>query len=126
MANTIVKQVIVNGTRNYVIKVTIVGDGSGEETNTLLFNTTGDCGTDDKLMHVQASLSGFSARLVWDANTKVVATQIPSDKDVHLKWYKFGGLVNNASTGKTGDLLITTSGLGNGDSGELTIYMKKK
>ena len=126
MPNTIAKQLVLNGSRNYVIRVTIVGDGSGEETALLLNSTTGDCGTNDKLMCVQASFTGFSGTLLWDASTDVMATQIVGDKDVHLKWWKTGGIVNNSGTGKTGDILLTTVGLGAGDKGELTLYLKKK
>lgn len=126
MANTVTKQVLVNGSRNYVIKVMIVGDGSGEETATRLNSATGDLGTDCKLMAVQANLTGFSATLLWDATTDVNATQIANDVDVRQKWIKEGGLINNAGTGKTGDILITTKGLGSGDIGELVLYLKKK
>lgn len=126
MPNTIAKQLILNGTRNYITKVTIVGDGSGEETALLLNSTTGDLGTADKLMAVQASFTGFSGTLLWDASTDVKITQIVADKDVHLKWYKYGGLTNNSGTGKTGDILLSTIGLGAGDVGEITLYLKKK
>ncbi len=126
MANTVAKQLVLNGSRNYIIKVTITGDGSGELSAQILNSTTGDLGTDDKLMAVQANFSGFAGTLLWDANTDVIATQIVHDKDVHNKWWKTGGLVNNASTGKTGDILLTTQGLGAGDFGELTLYLKKK
>ena len=77
-------------------------------------------------MAVQASFTGFSGTLLWDANTDVKATQVDGDKDVHLKWWKSGGLVNNAGTSVTGDILITTVGLGAGDIGEITLFLKKK
>jgi hypothetical protein len=126
MANAIAKQLVLNGTRNYIVRVTITGDGSGEETATRLNVTSGDLGTACKLMAVQASFTGFSGTLLWDASTDVKATQIVAEKDVHLKWWKSGGLVNNAGTGVTGDILITTVGLGTGDIGEITLFLKKK
>jgi hypothetical protein len=51
---------------------------------------------------------------------------IPQDKDVCQKFSKVGGLINNAGTGKTGDLVITTAGLGAGDTVELVVYVKKR
>lgn len=126
MANTVTRQLILNGSRNYVIHITLTGDGSGDETALRLNSTTGDLGTDDKLMQVNANLSGFSGTLLWDANTDVKAVDIAQDVDVHQKWYKFGGLTNNASTGKTGDILLATSGLSAGDIGTITLYLKKK
>ena len=126
MANAIAKQLILNGSSNYVIKVTIVGDGSGELTNQLLLNATGDCGTTDKIMKIDANFTGFSGTIKWDATTSVVATQITADKDVHLDFWKIGGIVNNAGTGKTGDVVLSTAGLGAGDAGDITIWIKKK
>lgn len=126
MANTIAKQVILNGSRNYVIKVTLVCDGSGELANQLLLNATGDCGTDDKIMKIDANFTGFSGTVKWDATTSVIATQIVGDKDVHLNFWPIGGLVNNAGSGKTGDVVLSTVGFGSGDIGEITLWMKKK
>ncbi len=126
MANTVAKQVILNGANNYVIKVTVSGDGSGELANQLLLNTTGDCGTTDKIMKIDANFTGFSGTVKWDATTSVIATQIVGDKDVHLDWWRIGGLVNNAGSGKTGDVVMSTVGLDAGTVGEITLWIKKK
>ena len=40
MANTITRQTVLNGARNVVIKLSIVGDGSGEETATSAFDAS--------------------------------------------------------------------------------------
>ena len=126
MANTVAKQLVLNGSRNYVIKVTVLGDGSGELANQLLLNTTGDCGTADKIMKIDANFTGFSGTVKWDATTSVIATQIVADKDVHLNYWPTGGLVNNAGTGVTGNVVLSTVGLGSGDIGEITLWIKKK
>lgn len=125
MANTIARQVILNGSRNYVLRVTIIGDGSGEETALRLNSTTGDLGTNPKIISIQGALSGFSARLLWDATTDEYCLQVPSDNPVDWCFDKFGGLINTQPSGVTGDLVITTSGLGNGDSGVLFIAFSK-
>lgn len=124
MANTITKQILANGSKYYIVKITIVGDGSGEETATRLNTTSGDMGTNPTLLEVETALSGFSARLLWDATTDVMICQIPSDDSVKL-CFKGNPLPNNAGTGKTGDILITTSGLGNGDSGHIILKVQK-
>ena len=47
MANTITTQTIVDGERNLVTKTTILGDGSGEETATLLIDASTFSGAPD-------------------------------------------------------------------------------
>ncbi len=125
MANAIAKQVLINGPQTYVLKVTIIGDGSGEETATLLNATTGDCGTAPSLKRVVASLTGFSAKLLWDATTDVMVQQLVAEQPIDLDYCFPGGLKNNGGTGVTGDILITTAGLGAGDSGHIYLEIKK-
>lgn len=126
MPNTVGRQLQLNGSRNYVTKFTIVGDGSGEETGLRINTTTGDLGTDDKLMRVWGVCTGCTAQLLWDATTDLFVMGLPSDKDVSLDFRPVGGLVNNAGAGKTGDLLITTAGLGAGDTVTLELWFVKK
>lgn len=126
MANTITRQVIENGPRNYVVKFSIVGDGSGDEVGTRVNAVTGDMSLENSLLFVQSALGGFSARLLWDASTDVFAAQIPADAEVKKYFRDIGGIANNAGAGKTGDLLITTSGLVLGETGTLTVWIKKK
>ncbi len=125
MANTIARQVLFDGTRKHIERLTIIGDGSGEETATLFNAVSGNCGLTTKLVKIQATLSGFSARLLWDASTPVFFQQIPSDKDIEADYYEFGGIINNAGTGVTGDIKFTTQGLGNGDSGSIVLTIMK-
>lgn len=126
MANTVARQVLVNGSRNYVVKFTIVGDGTGEESATRVNATSGDCGTDNKIMSVKGICTGCTAQLLFDATTDVFAIGLPQDKDICQDFKKVGGLINNAGTGKTGDVLITTAGLGSGDTVTLVLSIKKK
>lgn len=126
MANTIAKQVLLNGSRNYIVKFTIIGDGSGDETVALVNAVSGDMGVNNKIIQVDANLSGFSGQLMFDATTDLYACQIAQDADVHLDFCRIGGLINNAGAGKTGDILLKTTGLGMGESGTITLYVKKK
>lgn len=122
MANTVTSTLHNTATnRRYVMTLTIIGDGSGEETATRVNVTSGDLGLKPRLVSISGSLAGFSARLLWDATTDVFAHQIPSDHMVKHNYHRFGGLPNTAGAGVTGDLLITTAGLGNGDSGSLVL-----
>lgn len=126
MANAITRQVLSNGLKNYIVRYTITGDGSGEETASRINNVSGDMGTDNKIWKIEAVLHGFDAQVLWDATTDVVACSLPTEVDCHLSFVKQGGIINNAGTGKTGDLLLATAGLGAGDYGTIVVHVKKK
>ena len=127
MANTIETQTIVDGDRNLVVHVHIDGDGTGEETNTVLIDasTYTPAFTDVKLMSISSNLIGFSAELIWDATVNVHGWVMP-DYEQDKDFSKIGGLVNRAGAGKTGDMLLTTVGLGAGDTGHAILTFKKK
>ena len=130
MANTIATQTIVDGSKCLVVKIDILGDGSGEETDTVLIDASSftPAFTNNRLCGIYGALNGFTARLFWDADTNVPMLTLP-DYDFELtceQSLKWGGIPNNAGTGKTGDILITTNGLGNGDSGTIIFSLRKK
>lgn len=125
MANAVARQVLVNGPTTYIVKLTIIGDGSGEETATRVNSVSGDMGTTPKLMNIEGNLTGFSGQLLWDATSDVFCAQLPADFMTSQDFTQTGGLPNNSGTGKTGDMLITTTGLGSGDSGSLVVWFTK-
>lgn len=114
MAHSVVGQTIIDGTKTTVVKYTIKGDGSsGELTNFVLFDASAfkTASTSNKIMEIEYALNGFSAELLWDATTDIRALSLVKDYPYKADFWKIGGLVNNAGTGKTGDILITTTGL---------------
>lgn len=127
MPNTITKQTIHDGDRNLVVKVNIAGDGSGDESSTELIDASSykNAPSDLKIMRIVGTLSGFALTLEWNASANVDAYTIPGDEDVDIDFSQFGGLPNNAGSGKNGDIDFTTVGLGSED-GSFTLYMKKK
>ena len=125
MANTKVTKNIENGSKYYVMEWTVIGDGSGEETAVRINTTTGDLGTNPKILEVKAALTGFSARLLFDATADEYALQIPSDNPVELCFRDQGGIASSAPAGITGDILVTTSGSGAGDSGFIHLVISK-
>lgn len=105
--------------RRYIVIYKFIQDTAAEITAGIINAVTGDLGTSPTLIRMQGAISGASAQLLWDATTDVFCWQLPSDHFFKFDFSKYGGIRNNASTGKTGDLLITTSGLGTGDSGTI-------
>lgn len=127
MVNTVTTQKVIDGERNVVTKTTILGDGSGEETVTQLLDVSTFSGAPGtvKIIRIQAYLTGFSVSLLWDATTDVTIIELPADDDINQDFKVFGGLINNSGTGKTGDIMFTTVGLGAADTGTIVIEMQK-
>ena len=127
MANTLTKQTIFDGQRKVIVKIHIVGDGSGEESTANLVDasTYSPSFTDERLVSVVGSLDGFSANLIWDATANVdILTLDEGETVIDFDVYA-GGIPNNAGAGKTGDILLQTVGLGSGDEGTIILELIK-
>lgn len=131
MVNTVNKQTVIDDTRNLIVKVDIVGDGSGEETATSVvdistFLASPEHGTPTGciLLGLESTLEGFAALLLWDADTDVIAYTL-GQTAIKECFERFGGIKNNSSTGKTGDIKITTVGLGANDQGTILLKLRK-
>jgi len=133
MAATATQQIINNGPRNLNLKYTIAGT-TGDISESILVNISGFNDADGNalgangltLMGVDASLTGFSANLLWDATANVNLIEIPSDQPLKQDFKQFGGIKDNSSTGSTGDVLITTTGYtASGDGGHIYLKFKK-
>ena len=78
------------------------------------------------LVGIDASLTGFSANLLWDATSNVELLEIPSDQPFTRDFRSFGGIKDNSGSGSTGDVLITTTGYtASGDGGHIYLKFKK-
>lgn len=125
MANTLTIQYPVNGSRYFSCKVDIVGDGSGEISATTLIDPTVSLTgkpTKFKIRAIQWDLVGFDAQLLWDATTDVHAFELPQGINGGIRFADTGAhLCNNAGSGVTGKLLITTVGLSSTGKGTIVI-----
>ena len=133
MANTITKQTLSDGDRNLVVKITIEGDGTGDETDVELIDiSTYTSSSTDKpidnvsVNRISGNLTGFSIKLSWDATSNVMLASFDTSEFDSDYFSDFGGLVNPKASGYTGDILFTTTGLGAGDNGFLILEMVKK
>lgn len=124
MAHTIETQTIVDNKRETVVKVHIHGDGASADLDNVLIVDASALSADEfKLMRIQATLSGFTAFLSWQANTPIHMYNI-ADYDVDQDFGHFDGIPNNAGTGKNGDILVSTAGLVSGH-GHFILTLKK-
>jgi hypothetical protein len=128
MANTIITQTIQDGDRDTIIKVDIVGDGSGDETKTVIFDASTYLNTtvEKKLWKIEYEQTGYSSALEWDAAVDAQLITIEEAHHEHVCWEWFGGYSNAYFSGRTGDILLTTTGLGVGDRGYIILYVKHR
>ena len=128
MAAAATQQIIANGPRNLVLKYTIAGTTGDLTASKLVDISALDSGLGVNgltLMSAQWGLTGFSAKLAWDATTDVDLIEIPAGSDSQ-DFSKFGGIKNNAGTGVTGDIMLTTTGYtAAGNGGHIYLCFRK-
>ena len=131
MSNTITNTRIIVGAKKIVQYVTILGDGTTQETGTVVYDSSAVAtalGVTDPLnctireVKYVASGNATIAHLLFDASTDVVAMSLPYSGGaaiLDMNFKEIGGLHNTAGSGKTGDILLTTTGF----TGTLTLIL---
>lgn len=124
MVDTVSSQTIVDGEKNVVMKFTNLSDGTGESA-VLKVDVSALNGAPArvKINKIHYSVAGMVATLLWDATTDVRIVDLQGDG--HFDATGFGGLINNAGTGITGDILLTTAGHTLNDSYTIILEMAK-
>src|SRR5690348_8396464 len=119
MADAVTTQVLAESKRDYEIVLTNVSDGTGESAVTKVDVSTLSPACDEvALVDCEYATMGMSVKLLWDANTDTVALLLPTDMHGRFDFRESqrGCLRNNAGTGKTGDVQLTTVGHSSGDT----------
>lgn len=130
MADAVTSQTLVDGAQRAVFKFTNISDGTGEAgvvkiDVSALASYQGEPCTSVSIQKIDVITSGMGLNLLWDATTDVVALTFGEADFVSLDFSRFGGITNNAGTGKTGDLLFTTVGAASGDRYTVVIEVLK-
>ena len=131
MADAVTSQTIIDGERNCVMKFTNVSDGTGEsavakvDVSALASNSAGVACSEVRVMRVSHAIVGMSVQLFLDATSNVLLMELAESSNGHMDFKDFGGLPNNAGSGKTGDILLTTKGHSSGDTYSITLEMVK-
>ena len=132
MADAVTSQTIQDGARHVVMSFTNVSDGTGEsavkkgDVSALTSDPmTGSSCSGVSIDSVWFSTLGMSVKLLWDADTDVLALHLPADYSDTLDMSEFTGLKNNAGTGVTGDIMFTTVGHSSGDAYTVILKMVK-
>jgi hypothetical protein len=129
MANTITATTLLDGSRNLVQLINIVGDGSGEEANTVLVDRSAFSAIEGQrfsVMKIEGLLTGFSAALSFEATADLVFVRLPDGDWFSHDWSEFGGVSSDkAGAGAIGDILLSTTSLGAGDAATFIIHLVK-
>ena len=132
MADTVASQTIDDGPRYAVIKLTNVSDGTGESAVTkvdvsgLASSANGVACTGATIQKIWWQCTGMKVSILFDATSDVLAIQLGENQSGYLDYTSFGGLTNNAGSGKTGDIKFTTVGHSSGDTYTIILYLKKE
>ena len=133
MADAVASQTIVDGSSFVALKLTNISDGTGESAVVKVDDSeleavprTGLSCTDVNIERIWWQCIGMKVRILFDADTDVMAIELGENQSGDHDYSIFGGLVNNAGTGKTGDVKFTTVGASSGDTYTVILYMRKK
>ena len=131
MADTVTSQTIIDGAKTAIVKFTNESDGTGEasvkkvDVSALSTNGAGDTCTSVTIKRIYWACRGMGVDIEFDASTNVLAICLPADSTGDEEYDTFGGIPNNAGSGKTGDILFTTKGHSSGDTYSITLEMVK-
>ena len=132
MADTVASQTIDDGPRYAVIKLTNVSDGTGESAVTkvdvsgLASSANGVACSGATIQKIWWQCTGMKVSILFDATSDVLAIQLGENQSGYHDYTSFGGLTNNAGSGKTGDIKFTTVGHSSGDTYTIILYLKKE
>ena len=130
MADAVATQILFQGDKQVIMKFTNASDGTGESAVTKVDVSTltsyqGKACVAVQIDKIYAMTHGMEVRLLWGATTNVTIVSIPQQVMQTFDFNEFGGLDNNAGTGKTGNILLTTLDASAGDFYTIILVMRK-
>ena len=136
MADAVTSQTLIDGDRYAVMKFTNISDGSGEAAVTkvdgsalqpLASNTASQktC-TGVVIERIWWQCIGMKVQILFDASSDVFCIELGENQSGNHDYSSFGGLTNNAGSGKTGDINFTTVGHTSADTYTIILYMRKE
>jgi len=91
----------------------------------LASNAAGVACSEVRVMRISHAIVGMSVQLFFDATSNVLLVELAESSNGHMEFEDFGGIPNNAGSGKTGDILFTTKGHSSGDTYSIVLEMVK-
>jgi hypothetical protein len=136
MADAVTSQTLIDGDLYAVMKFTNISDGSGESAVTkvdvsslqpLGSNTASQktC-TGVVIERIWWQCIGMKVQILFDASSDAFCIELGENQSGNHDYSLFGGLTNNAGSGKTGDINFTTVGHSSADTYTIILYMRKE
>tara|TARA_R100001443_G_scaffold115891_1_gene134783 strand:- start:3954 stop:4358 length:405 start_codon:yes stop_codon:yes gene_type:complete len=132
MADAVATQTLQDGEKIVVQKFTNISDGTGEsavvkvDVSALSTNARGQACTGVTIEEIWWQCIGMKVQILFDASTDVMAIELGENQSGNHDYRSFGGLTNNAGSGKTGDVAFTTVGHTSADTYTIILYMRKE
>ena len=131
MADAVSSQTLVDTDKRTVIKLTNLSDGGGESAvKKVDVSTLSGAPSKVTIDQIWYDIGGMRVQIDFDATTNVPALVLGGSAAAgnvqgHLDFRSFGGIKNNAGSGVTGDIDVTTSGHTNLDHYTIILELRK-
>ena len=130
MADTVATQVLYDGAKQAIMKFTNASDGTGETTVkkvdvATLSSYLGKACSAVQIDRIYGLTHGMEVRLFWEATANGTILTVPQNVMQTMSFDDFGGLDNNTTTGKTGNILFSTLDASAGDAYTIILVMRK-
>jgi hypothetical protein len=131
MADSVTSQTLLDGERLAIMKFTNISDGTGETAVTkvnvsaLTASSSGKTCTGVTVTKIMSVCHGMEVRMYWDASTDVPFFLSTVNTNYENDFSNFGGITNNAGTGKNGNIVFSTADASSGDTYTVVLEMVK-
>ena len=132
MADAVTSQTLVDGHQTAVFKFTNISDGTGEsavkkvDVSALATNVRGEACSRATIEKIWWQCNGMKVKVLFDASTDDFCIELGENQSGNHDYTSFGGLTNNAGSGKTGDIKFTTVGHTSADTYTIILTMRKE
>jgi len=132
MADAVTSQTLADGPKTAVMKFTNVSDSTGEsavtkvDVSALSASADGDTCTGVTIERIWWQCIGMKVQILWDVTSDAFCIELGENQSGSHDYTVFGGLTNNAGSGKTGDVNFTTVGASANDTYTVILYMRKQ
>ena len=131
MADAVTSQTLFDGDKHVVMKFTNISDGTGEsavkkvDVSALESDINGNTCTSVAIEKIWWQCIGMKVRMFFDATSDKFIIELGENQSGYHDYSEFGGIKNNAGSGKTGDIDFTTIGHSSADTYTIILKMRK-
>ena len=131
MADSVTSQTLFDGDKHVVMKFTNISDGTGEsavkkvDVSALESDIYGNTCSSVAIEKIWWQCIGMKVRMFFDATSDAFIIELGENQSGYHDYSEFGGISNNAGSGKTGDIDFTTVGHSSADTYTIILKMRK-